>query len=146
MRVSTPLDRRAAATRRRILATAADGTRVFVKAIDREHRDADALAAVGRYLAFRHVEDETPFATAKQRVEHEALLASLAAHAGVHAALPDRDRSRSTPGRACSCSRAIDGPLDRRGRTRPRSTTRTVTALWKEVARLRRGARSRTGT
>jgi uncharacterized protein (TIRG00374 family) len=69
-------------------AIAADGTEVFVKAIDRDRRDADALIAVGRYLAFRHVEDETPFATAKQRVEHEALVASLAANAGVHAARP----------------------------------------------------------
>ena len=89
-----------------------------MKAIDREHRDADALAAVGRYLAFRHVEDETPFATSKQRVEHEALLASLAAHAGVHAALPLAIASRARgPERARA--RADRRPLDRRGRTAP---------------------------
>ncbi len=70
------------------VAVAADGTEVFVKAIDRDRRDADLLVTVARCLAFRHIEDEAPFATAKQRVEREALVASLAADAGARAARP----------------------------------------------------------
>jgi glycosyltransferase 2 family protein len=119
------------------LATAAGGTRVFVKAIDREHRDADALAAVGRYLAFRHVEDESPFATSKQRVEHEALLASLAAHAGVHAALPLAIASEHA-GPSVLALAQIDGRAVGEGDDdTPALDDATVTALWKEVAHLR---------
>jgi glycosyltransferase 2 family protein len=114
-------------------ATLADGTRVFVKAIDRDHREADALAAVGRYLAFRHIEDEAPFATAKQRVEHEALLASLAAHAGVHAALPLAIAS-AHPGPSVLVLSQIDGRAI--GEDTPSLDDATATALWKEVARL----------
>jgi undecaprenyl-diphosphatase len=117
------------------LATAGDGTRVFVKAIDREHRDSDALAAVGRYLAFRHVEDEAPFATAKQRVEHEALLASLAAHGGVHAALPLAIASEHA-GPSVLVLAGIDGhPIGEE--TDAALDDATVTALWREVSHLR---------
>ncbi|HEY5170507.1 MAG TPA: lysylphosphatidylglycerol synthase domain-containing protein [Acidimicrobiia bacterium] len=114
-------------------ATLADGTRVFVKAVDREHRDADALAAVGRYLAFRHIEDEAPFATAKQRVEHEALLASLAAHAGVHAALPLAITS-AHPGPSVLVLSQIEGRAI--GEEASALDDATATALWKEVACL----------
>jgi glycosyltransferase 2 family protein len=117
------------------LATAGDGTKVFVKAIDREHRDADALAAVGRYLAFRHVEDESPFATSKQRVEHEALLASLAAHAGVHAALPLALASEHA-GPSVLVLAQIDGRSIGE-EDAPALDDAIVTALWKEVEHLR---------
>jgi glycosyltransferase 2 family protein len=60
-----------------------DGERWFVKAVGREERDADLLYKLWRWAAFREVEDETPFATAKQAVEHEAYLGLLAARAGV---------------------------------------------------------------
>jgi undecaprenyl-diphosphatase len=60
-----------------------DGRRLFVKAVGREQRDADLLYKLWRWAAFREVEDETPFATPKQAVEHEAYLALLAARAGV---------------------------------------------------------------
>jgi len=62
---------------------ARDGERWFVKAIGREQRDADLLYKLWRWAAFREVEDETPFATPKQAVEHEAYLQLLAARAGV---------------------------------------------------------------
>lgn len=117
------------------LATGRDGTKVFVKAIDREHRDADALAAVGRYLAFRHVEDETPFSTAKQRIEHEALLASLAAYAGVHAALPIAIASAHA-GPSVAVFAFIDGRVVGEEDAVPLDDA-AVTALWKEVACLR---------
>jgi glycosyltransferase 2 family protein len=62
---------------------ARDGERLFVKAVGREQRDADLLYKLWRWAAFREVEDETPFATPKQAVEHEAYLGLLAARAGV---------------------------------------------------------------
>jgi len=117
------------------LTTANDGTKVFVKAIDRDHRDADALAAVGRYLAFRHVEDESPFATSKQRVEHEALLASLAAHGGVHAALPLALAS-APAGPSVLVLAQIDGRSIGE-EDAPTLDDATVTALWKEVSHMR---------
>jgi uncharacterized membrane protein YbhN (UPF0104 family)/membrane-associated phospholipid phosphatase/tRNA A-37 threonylcarbamoyl transferase component Bud32 len=112
-----------------------DGEHVFVKAIDREHRDADALAAVGRYLAFRHVEDEAPFATAKQRVEHEALLAALAANAGVHAAVPLAIASVHA-GPSVLVLSHIDGRTIGEADT-PSLDDAIATALWQEVACLR---------
>ena len=55
---------------------------VFVKAVGRDQRDADLLYRFGRWLAFREIGDEAPFATAKQQIEHEAYLLLAAAHAG----------------------------------------------------------------
>jgi len=114
------------------------GARVFVKVVDREHRDADTLAAVGRYLAFRHVEDETPFATPKQRVEHEALLASLAAHAGAHASLPIAIASERG-GTSALVLDVIDGQVV--GEDGPDGEhaldDAVLAALWKEVGCLR---------
>lgn len=115
--------------------TAADATPVFVKAIDREHRDSDALASVGRYLAFRHVEDETPFATSLQRVEHEALLASLAAHAGVHAALPLAIASEHHGPSVLVLAQIGGGTIGEDDA--PALDDATLTLLWKEVALLR---------
>jgi uncharacterized membrane protein YbhN (UPF0104 family)/membrane-associated phospholipid phosphatase/tRNA A-37 threonylcarbamoyl transferase component Bud32 len=60
-----------------------DGRRLFVKAVGREQRDADLLYKLWRRAAYREVEDETPFATPKQQVEHEAYLSLLAARTGV---------------------------------------------------------------
>jgi undecaprenyl-diphosphatase len=59
------------------------GRPLFVKAVGREQRDADVLFKAWRFLSYRHVEDETPFATPKQQVEHEAFVSLLAERAGV---------------------------------------------------------------
>jgi uncharacterized membrane protein YbhN (UPF0104 family)/membrane-associated phospholipid phosphatase/tRNA A-37 threonylcarbamoyl transferase component Bud32 len=64
-------------------ATDESGTALFVKAVGREQRDADLLFKAWRFLSYRHVEDETPFATPKQQVEHEAFVSLLAERAGV---------------------------------------------------------------
>jgi len=61
----------------------ARGPGVFVKAIGRDQRNADWLFKATRFLAFREVEDEAPFATPKQQVEHEAYVGLLAERAGV---------------------------------------------------------------
>ncbi len=65
------------------LVKTATGDDLFVKAVGRAQRDADLLFKGWRYLALRHVEDESPFATPKQQIEHEAYLSLLAARAGV---------------------------------------------------------------
>jgi uncharacterized membrane protein YbhN (UPF0104 family)/membrane-associated phospholipid phosphatase len=59
------------------------GEELFVKCVDRENRDADMLFKLSRWLLLRHVEDEAPFSTPKQEVEHEAYLSLLAERAGV---------------------------------------------------------------
>ena len=116
------------------LATTAAGEQLFVKVIDHERRDADALAGVSRYLAYRHVEDESPFATAKQRVEHEALLASFAAEAGAHVARPIAIAS-DHDGPCVLVLEAITGqPVGEDGATVLDDAT--VTAVWKEIAAL----------
>jgi len=65
------------------VAFTSSGRQLFVKAVDREHRNADLLFKLWRYVVLRHVEDEAPFVTPKQQVEHEALLLLLAERAGV---------------------------------------------------------------
>src|SRR4029453_6419488 len=65
------------------LALTSSGRRLFVKAVDREHRNADLLFKLWRCVVLRSVEDEAPFVTPKQQVEHEALLLLLAERAGV---------------------------------------------------------------
>jgi undecaprenyl-diphosphatase len=61
----------------------AGGTELFVKSVGREQRTADVLFKAWRWLLFREVEDEAPFATPKQQIEHEAYIALLAERTGV---------------------------------------------------------------
>lgn len=80
------------------IAATADGRRVFVKVVGRAQRDADLLFKLYRFLVFRDVQDEAPFATPKQQVEHEAYVALVAERSGanvpaVHLAGTAPDRS-----------------------------------------------------
>ena len=65
------------------IATAADGGRVVVHVLDREERSADLLFRLWRRLAYRHAREELSFASGRRRVEHEALVAIMAARLGV---------------------------------------------------------------
>jgi uncharacterized protein (TIRG00374 family) len=65
------------------VAKSVDGADLFVKMVSSENRDADWLFKAFRFLAFREVEDEVPFASPKQQIEHEAYLNLLAERAGV---------------------------------------------------------------
>jgi uncharacterized membrane protein YbhN (UPF0104 family)/membrane-associated phospholipid phosphatase len=65
------------------VARTSGGTDLFVKMVSSENRDADWLFKAFRFLAFREVEDEVPFASPKQQIEHEAYLDLLAERAGV---------------------------------------------------------------
>jgi uncharacterized membrane protein YbhN (UPF0104 family)/membrane-associated phospholipid phosphatase/tRNA A-37 threonylcarbamoyl transferase component Bud32 len=60
-----------------------DGARYFAKGLGREQRNADWLFKLWRFLAFRDLEDESPFATTKHQTEHEAYMMMLAERAGV---------------------------------------------------------------
>jgi uncharacterized membrane protein YbhN (UPF0104 family)/membrane-associated phospholipid phosphatase len=110
------------------------GERLFVKAVGREQRDADLLYKLWRWAVFRAVEDETPFATPKQAVEHEAYLALLADRAGVRTpavltAAPTDD------GHALLVQQHVAGQtLDRLDPARV--DDRLLAAVWAEVARL----------
>jgi glycosyltransferase 2 family protein len=114
---------------------ARDGRRWFVKAVGREQRDADLLYKLWRWVAFREVEDETPFATPKQAVEHEAYLGLLAARAGVRTpavltAAPTGD------GHVLLIQQHVAGQtLDRLDPARV--DDRLLAAVWAEVGRLR---------
>ncbi|HEX7146203.1 MAG TPA: phosphatase PAP2 family protein, partial [Actinomycetota bacterium] len=110
------------------------GEHWFVKAVGREQRDADLLYKLWRWAAFREVEDETPFATPKQEVEHEAYLQLLAARAGVRTpavltAAPTSD------GHVLLVSQHVAGQtLDRLDAALV--DDRLLAAVWAEVARL----------
>ncbi|WP_405095748.1 lysylphosphatidylglycerol synthase domain-containing protein [Micromonospora sp. NBC_01412] len=63
-------------------ADTADGRRMFVKVTGGEQRDADWAYKLYRRLRYRHVADEPPYATAKQKNEHETYMVLLAQRAG----------------------------------------------------------------
>jgi glycosyltransferase 2 family protein len=114
---------------------ARDGQRWFVKAVGSEQRDADLLYKLWHWAAYREVEDETPFATPKQAVEHEAYLGLLAARAGVRTpavltAAPTRE------GHVLLVQQHVAGQtLDRLDTARV--DDRLLAAVWAEVGRLR---------
>jgi glycosyltransferase 2 family protein len=110
------------------------GERWFVKAVGREQRDADLLYKLWRWAAFREVEDETPFATPKQEVEHEAYLQLLAARAGVRT--PTVLTAAPTgEGHVLLVQQHVAGQtLDRLDAARV--DDRLLVAVWAEVARL----------
>ena len=60
-------------------ATTTDGSRLFVKTLNSDHRSADLLFRLYRWLRLRRAGDRKPFASLARAVEHEALM-SLAAH------------------------------------------------------------------
>jgi uncharacterized membrane protein YbhN (UPF0104 family)/membrane-associated phospholipid phosphatase len=117
------------------VARAHGGQRWFVKAVGREQRDADLLYKLWRWVAFREVEDETPFATPKQAVEHEAYLQLLAARAEVRTpavltAVPTGD------GHVLLVEQHVAGQtLDHLDAAQV--DDRLLVAVWAEVARLR---------
>lgn len=113
---------------------ATDGGGVFVKTVGRDQRDADLLYRLGRWLAFRDVGDETPLATAKQRVEHEAYLLLSASRAGVR--VPDLVATGvAADGTWLLAERRVPG----RDATQPGVLdAASLDALWEQVATLHR--------
>ncbi|GAB2826285.1 hypothetical protein GCM10022221_25360 [Actinocorallia aurea] len=60
-----------------------DGAGLFVKAVSRDHRDADLLFKLARLATLRGLEDESPFSTPRRQLQHEACLVMRAEAAGV---------------------------------------------------------------
>ncbi len=80
-RVYTPsVDARGSAP---FFAETADGTNLFVKVVGQEQRYADWLFKTTRHLIYRELEDEYPFMSPKQQIEHEAYMSLLAERADV---------------------------------------------------------------
>ncbi len=80
-RVYTPsVDARGSAP---FFAEVEDGTDLFVKVVGQEQRYADWLFKTTRYLIYRELEDERPFMSPKQQIEHEAYMSLLAERADV---------------------------------------------------------------
>ena len=130
---------------RKFAAVAADGRRLFVKALGSDQRDADLLYRAYRAVRLRNVGDTRPAASLFHAVEHQALVGVMAERAGVFAPGVDRVvRAGDTallvmewvdgcsleqrPGhrRACSCGcgrrwTSCTGPASRTGRCGPRT-------------------------
>jgi tRNA A-37 threonylcarbamoyl transferase component Bud32 len=64
-------------------ADASDGSRLFVKAVGADQRDADLLFKLFRFIAYRNLDDEHPFGSAKRQLQIEALTDLMAARGGV---------------------------------------------------------------
>jgi undecaprenyl-diphosphatase len=63
--------------------TTADGRRFFVKVLGNDERSADLMFRVWRFLQPRNLGDQRPFSSLRRGVEHEALVASMAARFGI---------------------------------------------------------------
>jgi undecaprenyl-diphosphatase len=61
----------------------AEGGHLFVKAVGADQRDADLLFKLWRFVAYRNLDDERPFTSAKRQLQVEALTDLLAAKSGV---------------------------------------------------------------
>ena len=77
-------------------AVAADGRRLFIKALGSDQRDADLLYRAYRAVRLRNVGDTRPAASLFQAVEHQALVGVMAERAGVD--VPGVDRVVSAGG------------------------------------------------
>ncbi len=64
-------------------ATTIDGERLFIKVMEGNHRAADLLFRLYRWLRYRHAGDRRPFASLRRSVEHEALAALQAGSRGI---------------------------------------------------------------
>ena len=121
---------------RPFIAVAADGTRLFVKVLGSDNRDADLLYRAYRFVRLRDIGDTRPAASLIQAVEHQALAAVMAERAGV--AVPAvRHVVKTADGSAFMAMQCVDGnSLDRV--PAQLLTDSLLQALWAEVNRLRR--------
>lgn len=110
-----------------------DGQPLFVKVVGRDERDADWLFRAWRYLAYREPGDESPFATPKQLVEHEAYVSLLAARAGVRT--PELLASGVlADGSGFLVWRSVEGEVLGSGSHEPSDAH--LVDLWQQVGRL----------
>jgi glycosyltransferase 2 family protein len=113
-----------------------DGRRLFIKALGSDQRDADLLYRAYRFARLRDVGDTRPAASLIQAVEHQALVAAMAQHAGVR--VPEVDRViKAADGTALLAMERVDGSsLDRL--PAQRISDELLRRLWAEVNGLHR--------
>ena len=111
-----------------------DGRRLFIKALGSDQRDADLLYRAYRFARLRDVGDTRPAASLIQAVEHQALVGTMAQHAGVR--VPRVDRViKAADGTALLAMERVEGsPLDRL--PAERISDEVLQRLWAEVNRL----------
>ena len=121
---------------RPFVAVAEDDTRLFIKVLGSDNRDADLLYRAYRLLRLRDVGDTRPAISLIQAVEHQALVAVMAERAGVTVPAV-RQVIRTNDGSALLVMNRVDG--DSLDRIAPRLVTDSLLrALWAEVDRLHR--------
>ena len=113
---------------------AADGRRLFVKALGDDQRSADLLFRMYRSVMPRDLGDERPFSSLRRAVEHEAMVAMFASGLGVRtpgvAAL-----ATAEPNGFVLAYEAVDGrSLDRLDPTEV--TDDLLQAIWTQVGEL----------
>lgn len=116
-----------------LYARTSKGAEVFIKLIDTEQRNADILYRLWRHLSLRKVEDDTPFTSAKQAIEHEAYVSIQARLAGVRTpeivlATPISKSS------AMLVTKKIEGKT--LNNYQGIMTDRLLENVWKEIAKL----------
>ena len=121
---------------RPFVATADDGTQLFIKVLGSDNRDADLLYRAYRLVRLRDIGDTRPTASLIQAVEHQALVAVMAERASV--AVPTvRQVVKTADGSALLAMDRIDGSS--LGQIAPELLTDSLLrALWTEVQRLHR--------
>lgn len=107
--------------------------RWFGKALGREERDADALFKLWRRLVYRGLDDETPFLTARQKVEHEALATLIAEKAGSRC--PAFVRTYHAPGLDLLVTERVSG-RDLASASPDDLSDQTLDDMWGQVALL----------
>jgi undecaprenyl-diphosphatase len=115
---------------------AADGSKLFVKALGADERSADLLFRIYRSVLPHNFGDERPFGSLRRAVEHEAFVALHAAGLGVRTPAL-RSFAVAEPNGYVLAYDAIEGrSLDRLD---PSEVTDDVLgAVWQLVAQLRR--------
>jgi glycosyltransferase 2 family protein len=120
---------------RKFAAVAADGQRLFIKALGSDQRDADLLYRAYRAVRLRNVGDTRPAASLFHAVEHQALVGVMAERAGVFA--PGVDRVVRAGDTALLVMEWVDGrSLEQLPAAQV--TDDLLVRLWREVAKLHR--------
>ena len=117
---------------RKFAAVAADGRRLFVKALGSDQRDADLLYRAYRAVRLRNVGDTRPAASLFHAVEHQALVGVMAERAGVFA--PGVDRVVRAGDTALLVMEWVDGS----SLEQVQVTDDLLVRLWAQVDKLHR--------
>ena len=113
-----------------------DGRHLFIKALGSDQRDADLLYRAYRFARLRDVGDTRPAASLIQAVEHQALVGTMAEHAGVRVPRVERVIKAADGTALLAMERVAGSSLDRL--PAERISDEVLQRLWAEVHRLHR--------